>query len=120
MRQTSAVMVQVQELLELFDRTRVDGPIVMTNFIFRRVQPCKERVHPMYDYSGSNDVTRESLEGLPSEEIDRRLAQLLDLARYRLLPNTMRAYKLTSPPPQVCAKSSAILTLYLIITGFQP
>jgi hypothetical protein len=120
MRQTSAMMVQVQELLKLFDRTRIDGPIVTTNFIFRRVQPCKERVHPMYEYSRSNDVTQESLDGHPSEEIDRWLAQLLDLAGHRLLPNAMRAYKLTSPPPQVCAKSFAILTPYLIITGLQP
>jgi hypothetical protein len=89
----------VQELLGLFDRNRIDGPIVVTNFISRRVQPYKERVHLMYEYSRSDDVTQESLEGLPSEEIDRRLAQLLDLAGYCLLPNAMRVYKLTSPPP---------------------
>jgi hypothetical protein len=67
-------MVQVQELLELFDKTRIDGPIVMTNFIFRRVQPCKERVHLMYEYSGSANATQESLEELSSVEIDRWLA----------------------------------------------
>jgi hypothetical protein len=49
----------VQELLGLFDRNQIDGPIVATNFIFRRVQPCKERVHLMYEYSGSDDVTQE-------------------------------------------------------------
>jgi hypothetical protein len=43
----------------LFDRNQIDGPIVATNFIFRRVQPCKERVHLMYEYSGSDDVTQE-------------------------------------------------------------
>jgi hypothetical protein len=63
----------------------------MTNFIFRRVQPCKDRVHPMYKYSGSIDVTWESLEELLSEEIDRWLAQLFNLVGYRLLPNAMRA-----------------------------
>jgi hypothetical protein len=52
-------MVQVQELLVLFDRTWIDGPIVVTNFIFRQVQPYKERVHPMYEYSRSNDVTQD-------------------------------------------------------------
>jgi hypothetical protein len=98
-RPTNAEMVQVQELLELFDKIRIDGPIVVTNFIFRRVQPCKDRVHPMYEYSGSDDMTRESLEELLSVEIDRWLAQLFDLVGYRLLPNAMRAYKLTSPPP---------------------
>jgi hypothetical protein len=64
----------VQELLELFDKTQMDGPIVATNFIFRWVQPCKERVHPMYKYSWSDDTTRESSEELPSEEIDKWLA----------------------------------------------
>jgi hypothetical protein len=50
-------MVQVQELLGLFDKTQIDDPIVMTNFIFRRVQSCKDRVHPMYKYAGSDDAT---------------------------------------------------------------
>jgi hypothetical protein len=74
----------------------------------------------MYEYSRSDDATRESLEGLPSEEIDRRLAQLLDLVGYRLLPNAMRAYKLAPPPPEVCAKSSTILIPYLIVVVVQP
>jgi hypothetical protein len=74
----------------------------------------------MYKYSRSDDATRESLEGLPSEEIDRRLVQLLDLVGYHLLPNTMRAYKLAPPPPEVCAKSSTILILYLIVVVVQP
>jgi hypothetical protein len=34
----------------------------------------------MYEYAGSDDMTRESVEEFPSEEIDRRLAQLFDLA----------------------------------------
>jgi hypothetical protein len=45
----------------------------------------------MYKYSGSIDVTWESLEELLSEEIDRWLAQLFNLVGYRLLPNAMRA-----------------------------
>jgi hypothetical protein len=45
----------------------------------------------MYRYSGSIDATWESLEELPSEEIDRRLAQLFNLLGYRLQPNAMRA-----------------------------
>jgi hypothetical protein len=79
-RSTSAEMVQVQELLRLFDKTRIDGPIIVTNFVFRRVQPYMDRVHPMYEYAGSDDATWESVEDFLSEEIDRRLAQLFDLA----------------------------------------
>jgi hypothetical protein len=59
----------------------------------------------MYEYFGSTNVAQESLEELLSAEIDRRLAHLFDLVGYRLLLNAMRAYKLTSPLPQVCAKS---------------
>jgi hypothetical protein len=67
-------MVQVQELLRLFDKTWIDDPIVVTNFVFRRVQPYMDRVHPMYKYTGSDDATRESVEEFPSKKIDRRLA----------------------------------------------
>jgi hypothetical protein len=62
----------------------------------------------MYEYSWSADMTQESLEELPSVEIDKRLAQLFDLVGYHLLPNAMRTNKLTTPPPQVHAKSSTI------------
>jgi hypothetical protein len=58
-RPTCVEMEQVQDLLGLFDRNQIDGPIVTTNLIFRQVQPCKERVHLMYEYSGSDDVTQE-------------------------------------------------------------
>jgi hypothetical protein len=48
-------MVQVEELLEMVDRRHLDGPTIALNFICRRVQLCKERVHPLYEYSGSGD-----------------------------------------------------------------
>jgi hypothetical protein len=57
-------MVQVEELLGMFDRNRIDGPTVALKFICRQVQPCKERVHPLYEYSGSDDPTRESTRNL--------------------------------------------------------
>jgi hypothetical protein len=36
------------------------------------------------------------------------LAQLFDLTRYRLPVNTMKGYKLTVLPPQVCLKPLAM------------
>jgi hypothetical protein len=81
-------MVQVKEL-----------PMVALNFIGRRVQPCKERVHPLYEYSGSGDPTRESTRNLSREEVNWWLAQLFDLTGYCQLSNTMKVYKLTAPPP---------------------
>jgi hypothetical protein len=41
-RPSNAGMVQVEELLVIFDKNRLDGPTVAINFICRRVQPCKE------------------------------------------------------------------------------
>jgi hypothetical protein len=73
--------------------------MVALNFICRWVQPCKERVHPLYEYSGLGDPTREFVRNLSHEEVNWWLAQLFDLSRYRLLSNTMKAYKLTTPPP---------------------
>jgi hypothetical protein len=90
-------MVQVKELLEMFDRNRFDRPTVALNFIYRRVQPCMERVHPLYEYSGSGDPTRESARNLMHGEVNWWLARLFDLSGYRLLSNTMKAYKLTAP-----------------------
>jgi hypothetical protein len=108
-RPSSAEIVQVEELLWLFDKSRLDGPTVALNFICRRVQPCKERVHPLYEYSGSSDPTRESARNLSCEEVKWWLAQLFNLSGYRLPSNTIKAYKLTAPPPQVCLKSPPLL-----------
>jgi hypothetical protein len=63
-------MVQVEELFGMFDRSQLDGPTVALNFIYRRVQPCKERVHPLYEYSGSGDPTRESARNLSCKDVN--------------------------------------------------
>jgi hypothetical protein len=83
----------------MFDRNRLEGPTVALNFIYRRVQPGKEWVRPLYEYSGSGDPTRESARNLSREEVNWWLAQLFDLSGYRLLSNIIKAYKLTVPPP---------------------
>jgi hypothetical protein len=113
-------MVQVEELLRMFDKNRLDGPTVVLNFIYRRVQPCKERVHPLYEYSGSDDPTRESGRNLMHDEVNWWLAQLFDLLGYWLLPNTMKVFELIAPPPQVCLKSPTVSIPYLIVAGLQP
>jgi hypothetical protein len=63
-------MVQVKELPRMFNRSQLDRPRVALNFIFRRVQPCKKRVHPLYEYSGSGDPTKESARNLMHEEVN--------------------------------------------------
>jgi hypothetical protein len=54
----------------MFDRNRLDGPTVALNFICRQVQPSKERVHPLYGYSGSDDPTSESARNLTCDEVN--------------------------------------------------
>jgi hypothetical protein len=116
-RPSSAEMVQIEELLGMFNRNRLDGPTVALNFICRLVHPCKERVHPLYEYSRSDDPTRESARNLTRDEVNWWLVQLFDLSGYRLLSNAMKAYKLIAPPPQVCSKSPTISIQYLIVAG---
>jgi hypothetical protein len=101
-------MVQVVELLGMVDKRELDGPTITLNFICRRVQPCKEWVHPLYEYSGSGDPTRESTRNLSCEEMNWWLAQLFDLTGFRHLSSMMKVYKLTTPLPQVCLKSPSV------------
>jgi hypothetical protein len=82
--------VQVEELLEMFDRNRLDRPTVALNFICRRVQPYKEQVHPLHEYSGSDDPTRESAKNLTCDEVDWWLAQLFDMVSYKGLAEVMQ------------------------------
>jgi hypothetical protein len=111
-RPTSAEMVQVKELLGMFDRSQLDRPTVALNFICRQVQPCKEWVHPLYEYSGSGDPTRESVRSLSCEEVNWWLAQLFDLTGHCQLSSTMKAYKLITPPPQVCLEPPTVSICY--------
>jgi hypothetical protein len=113
-------MVQVEEPFGMIDRRQLDMLTIALNFISRRVQPCKQWVHPLYEYSGSGDPTRESARNLSREEVNWGLAQLFDLTGYRHLSSMVKAYKLTTPPPQVCLKSSPVSILMFRVTGTQP
>jgi hypothetical protein len=118
-RPTSAEMVHVEELLGMINRRQLDGPTIALNFISRRVQPCKERVHPLYEYSRSGDPTRESTRNLSWEEVNWWLAQLFDLTGYRHLSSMVKAFKLITPPPQICLKSPPVSILIFRVTRTQ-
>lgn len=75
-------MQQVNELLALFDREHLDGPTVAMNFMNRRVQPCKEQVHPLYEYTGLDEPTHETARHLTSDISDWWLGQLFELTGY--------------------------------------
>jgi hypothetical protein len=94
-------MEQVWELLGLINKRSIDGPYVAANYMHRRVQLCKDRVHPMFEYTGRADLTREAGEDLPHGELDKRLGLVFDMRGYQIPRGAPRAFQLSMPPPRV-------------------
>jgi len=69
-------MEQVKELLDLIKGLELRGELVAARFIVRRVQPCKQRAHPGFDFRGDDDGTRESMEWLMKKEVIDRATEL--------------------------------------------
>ena len=69
-------MEQVGELLELIKGVEIRGKLVAASFIVRRIQPCKERAHPGFDYRGDDDRTRETTKPLMMKNVVERAAEL--------------------------------------------
>ena len=63
-RPSSADTEQVKELLALKKGVKTNGGLVAASFIVRRIQPCKERGHPGFDFKGDTDGTWERSERL--------------------------------------------------------
>ena len=57
-------------------RNNLNGVGVAINFVCRRIQPSKERVHPAYEYAGDEDTTREAPEKISSDVAYARLLEL--------------------------------------------
>ena len=72
----NADMDQVKELLDLIRSVNINDGLVAVSFISRRVQPCKERAHPAFEFKGKTDGTREKLDMLLKEVIEERAAEL--------------------------------------------
>ena len=94
-------MEQVKELLELIRGMKMNGVVVAVSFIVRRVQPCKERAHPGFDFKGDADGTRERTERLTKEAVLRRAAELFAPNMPFSVPGQSKAFNCTNPPPQV-------------------
>lgn len=85
----------------MIDRAEIDGPHVASNFICRRVQPCKERVHRQFEYEGREDATRERAAALSTEVIADRLEALFNTTNYSWLEMTSKFFSLENPLPLV-------------------
>ena len=48
---------------------KMNGVVVVVNFIMRRIQPCKERAHTDFDFKGDIDDTRVRTERLSRDDV---------------------------------------------------
>src|SRR5206468_216158 len=75
-----AEMRDVQTLLKRLEDAKISDEVsgvgVVRNFIGRRTQPIKERVHPAYEYSGLEDPTRESPDPWGIKALNDRVSSL--------------------------------------------
>lgn len=60
-----------------------------------------EQVHPLFEYAGASDSTRETDRPLTEVQGDWWLAQLFDLMNFRWITHPMLSFHLGAPPPQV-------------------
>ena len=100
-RPNIADMEQVKELPNFIKGLELRGELVAASFIVRRVQPCKERAHPGFDYKGDDNGTRESTERLTKKEVIDQAIELFTSNASFSWPRQMRAFNCTNPPPQV-------------------
>ena len=100
-RPNSTDMEQVMELLNLIKGLELRGELVAASFIVHRIQPCKERTHPGFDYRGDDDGTRESTERLTKKEVTDRAKELFTSNISFSWPKETKAFNCTNPPPQV-------------------
>jgi hypothetical protein len=50
---------------------------VVADFVFKNIQPLKDRVYPAYLYTGINDSTRATNRQIPDEDLLSRLDMIL-------------------------------------------
>ena len=97
----SADMEQVRELLALIRGVRTNGGLVAAIFIVRRMQPCKERVHPTFEFKGETDGTRERPEMLSRNVCEERDAELFAPFSSFNMSGYTRPFNYKNLPPQV-------------------
>lgn len=80
---------------------KINGIAVVLNWIFRTVQPCKERARPGYEFQGAQDSTRERMDVLSTDECKCRTAELFVGGSQFKVPNQTKAFLMKRPPPSV-------------------
>jgi hypothetical protein len=68
--------VLLAEVCLLKDRG-LTAEVVVVDFIFKNIQPMKDRAYPAYLYSGVNDSTQVTNRRIPTEDLMSRLDMIL-------------------------------------------
>ena len=97
----NADMDQVKELLDLIWGVNINGGLVVVSFISCRIQPCKERAHPSFEFKGETDGTRERLEMLSRNVCEERAAELFALFASFKMSGYSKPFNCKNLPPQV-------------------
>ena len=96
-----ANMEQVRELLGLIKGVRTNGRLVAASFIVHRVQPCKERAYPAFEFKGETDGTWERSKMLSRNVVQEWAIELFaPLASFNL-PGQTKPFHCKNLPPQV-------------------
>jgi hypothetical protein len=68
--------VLLAEICLLMDRG-LTAEVVVANFVFKNIQPLKDRIYPAYLYTGISDSTRVTNRKIPNEVLLSRLDMIL-------------------------------------------
>ena len=87
------------ELLDLIKGLELRGELVAASFIVRRIQPCKERAHPGFDFRGDDDGTWESTEWLSKKEVISWATELFSSNTSFIWLKETKSFNCTNPSP---------------------
>ena len=80
---------------------KTNSGLVAASFIVRRVQPCKERAHPAFEFKGETDGTRERPEMLLRDVVEERAIELFALFASFSMSGYTKPFNSKNLPPQV-------------------
>jgi hypothetical protein len=86
----------VLELVSELKKQGVTGAVVARSFCRWMIQPIKDRVHPVYEYCGQSDPTREVNRKVSKEEMAARVSQM-----YSKVKKCPKAHSLKRPADPV-------------------
>jgi hypothetical protein len=89
----------VLELVSDIKKRGVTGAAVARPFCRRMIQPIKDRVHPVFEYIGQSDPTREVNRKVSKEEMAARVSQMY--SGKVMVKKCLRAHSLKRPADPV-------------------